>query len=152
MSREEARAGAARAAEALAEDPSVRLIFLFGSAASDEGVDRVRDADLAVLVDPEPDVQTWNRLEVTAARAAAIPLDLVPLHRATIVLAREVAATGRCLFARTPEEETDFVVDANRKYLDFKYYLDEQHRLTAERASRRAQGLDPVGATHGLSD
>lgn len=139
ISREEARAGAARAAEVLAQDPSVRLVFLFGSAASDEGVDRVRDADLAVLVDPEPDVKTWNRLEA-AARAAAIPLDIVPLHRATIVLAREVAATGRCLFARTPEKETDFVVDANRKYLDFKYYLDEQFRLTGERAAARVQG------------
>lgn len=140
ISREEARAGAAKAAEVLAEEPSVRLIFLFGSAAGDEGADRVRDADLAVLIDPEPDIETWNRLEVAAARAAAIPLDLVPLHRATIVLAREVAATGRCLFARTPEEETDFVVDANRKYLDFKYYLDEQFRLTGERAAARAQG------------
>lgn len=152
ISRHEARAGARRAAEVLARVPAVRLVFLFGSAVFDEGTEKVRDADVAVLMRPEPDPEAWRRIESNAALAAKIPLDLVPLHRAGVVLAREVAATGRCLFARTPEEETDFVIDANRRYLDFKPYLDEQYRIAAERAALRAQGMDPTGGAHGLPD
>lgn len=140
ISRQAAREGAERAARALAEEPIVRLVFLFGSAAAADGPAEVRDADLAVLVDPPPEPDAWRRLEAGALSATRIPLDLVPLHRASIVLAREVAVTGVCLFARTPEEEIDFVVEANRRYLDFKPFLEEQWKLSGERAARRVHG------------
>jgi predicted nucleotidyltransferase len=143
LSRKEALAGAERAAEVLAREPSVRLVFLFGSTAATNGPAEVRDADLAVLVAPAPDSRGWRRIEVLASRAAATPLDVVPLHRAGVVLRREVADTGVCLFSRTPEEETDFVVDARRRYLDFKPFLEEQWRLSGERAARRVDGRTP---------
>lgn len=133
--------GAERAAQALASEPDVRLVFLFGSATHEEADHGARDLDLAVLVEPAPDLNAWRHLERVAALAAAVPLDLVPLHRASIVLAREVAVTGECLFTRTPEEETDFVVTANSRYLDFKPFLDEQWRLSGERAAERLRGL-----------
>ena len=138
--RQAAREGAERAARALAEESSVRLVFLFGSAAAVDGPAKVRDADLAVSIDPPPEPDAWRRLEAQALRAARVPLDLVLLHRASVVLAREVAATGVCLFARTPEDELDFVVEANRRYLDFKPLLAEQWKLSGERAARRAHG------------
>lgn len=140
ISRQAAREGAERAARALAEEQSVRLVFLFGSATAADGPAEVRDADLAVLTYPPPEPDTWRLLEARAQRAARIPMDLIPLHRASIVLAREVAVTGVCLFARTPEEEIDFVVEANRRYLDFKPFLEEQWQLSGERAARRAHG------------
>lgn len=143
LSRRQAREGAERASRALAEEPSVRVVFLFGSAAADRDDVRVRDADLAVLVDPPPDPEAWRQLEARALRAARIPLDLVPLHRATTVLAHEVASTGVCLFTRTPGEDTDFVFEATRRYLDFKPFLDRQWELSRERAAERTHARTP---------
>lgn len=67
-------------------------------------------------------------------------VDLVPLARAPIVLAHEVVEGGVCLFARTPEDETDFVTRTRARYWDWKPFLEEQWRLTGERLEERARG------------
>lgn len=59
-----------------------------------------------------------------------------------LLLAREVADTGRCLYAASSDEEVAFITSARMRYLDFRYFLDEQWRLTGERLRARAL---PVG-------
>jgi len=136
----EARAAAARAAQVLARDPGVQLVYLFGSAA-DPGRKLVRDVDLAVLTDPALSLDALMRLRADVVVAAGTPIDLVSLNDAPIVLAHEVATSGKCLYARDPDVETAFVTRALARYWDFKPFLEEQWRLTGERLEGRRRGF-----------
>lgn len=136
---EEAGPRAEEATAALSRDPLVRLVFLFGSAADPEA-DTVRDVDLAVLTDPPLSLDEPLRLRADAVAAAGGPVDLVSLNDAGVVLAWEVADSGRCLFADAPEAETGFVVRARSRYWDFKPYLAAQWRLADERQEERLGG------------
>lgn len=138
ISKEVARALAERAARFLAADPRVRLVFLFGSTA-DPDRPSVRDVDLAVLTHP---MDFWDlmRLQADASLAARGDFDLVWLNEAPPVLAREVTF-GECLYADPPELETEFVTRAHMKYLDWKWYLDEQYRISGERLEELLNGL-----------
>jgi predicted nucleotidyltransferase len=129
-------AAAERAAAILAGDSRVRLVYLFGSAV-DPGVHTVRDVDLAVLLEPPPTFDELLRLRADLVSATGAPLDLVPLDRAPVVLAHEIAETGRCLHADPPERETEFVVRARARYWDWKPFLDEQWRILGERLEDR---------------
>ena len=137
---EEARARAERAAELLAADPRVKLIFLFGSAADPDRTIPVRDVDLAILTDSDLDLWDRIRLQERAAEAAGGEIDLVPLRKAGVILAHEVVETGRCLYADPPELETEFVCRARMRYFDFKPYFDEQWRIAGERLAERRRG------------
>jgi len=130
---------AERAARELARDPRVRLVYLFGSAA-DASRATIRDVDLAVLTDPplSPDELLRLRADVVLATDSAI--DLVSLDDASVVLAWEVADSGRCLYARDADVEIEFVTRARARYWDFKPFLDEQWRLTGERLQERRHG------------
>jgi predicted nucleotidyltransferase len=122
---------------------TARLVFLFGSSADEERTE-VRDIDLAVLSQPPLALDELMRLRADAVAAAGgLPVDLVSLNDASIVLAHEVADTGRCLYARSPDAETDFVVRARARYWDFKPFLDEQWRLTGERLAERSRRGSP---------
>jgi predicted nucleotidyltransferase len=126
----------ARAIELLARDSRVRLVYLFGSAA-DPGDPGSRDIDLAVSAAPPftPDELARRRADLVAD--THLPLDLVSLDGAPVVLAYEVAETGRCVHARDPDAEVEFVTQARARYWDFKPYRDEQWRLAAERLAER---------------
>jgi predicted nucleotidyltransferase len=137
---EAARQRAERAARFLAADPRVKLVYLFGSAADPERKIPVRDVDLAVLIDPPLEFWDFLKLRADVVEAAGGGIDLVPLHEAGVVLAHEVAETGRCLYANPPELDTEFVCRAVMRYLDFKPYLREQWRLTGERLEERLRG------------
>lgn len=137
---EVARERARRAAEMLARDHRVRLVFLFGSAA-DPARNLVRDVDLAVLTDQRLGLYEGLDLRAEAARAAGGDVDLVFLNEAPIVLAHEVAETGICLHADPPEKESEFVSRARMRYFDFKPYLEEQWKLLGERLEERRRGL-----------
>ncbi len=141
ISPEEARARAERAARFLAQDPRVKLIFLFGSAADPDRKIPVRDVDLAILM--EPTLEFWDFLKLSdrTAEAAGGDIDLVPLHQAGVVLTHEVAETGICLHSDPPERATEFVCRAIMRYLDFKHYLDQQWRITGERLEERLRAL-----------
>jgi predicted nucleotidyltransferase len=137
----EARARAERAARFLAQDPRIKLIFLFGSAADPDRQIPVRDVDLAILMEPPPEFWDFLKLSDRAAEAAGGDIDLVPLHEAGVVLVHEVAETGICLHSDPPERATEFVCRAIMRYLDFKYYLDQQWRITGERLEERLRAL-----------
>ena len=138
---EVARQRAERAARFLATDPRVKLVYLFGSAADPERKVPVRDVDLAVLLDPPLEFWDFLKLRARVVEAAGGEIDLVPLNEAGVVLAHEVAETGHCLYADPPDLETEFVCRAVMRYLDFKYYLDEQWRIAGERLEERRRGL-----------
>jgi predicted nucleotidyltransferase len=136
-----AREQAERAARFLAADGRVKLIFLFGSAADPDRKLPVRDVDLAILTEPQLDFREFLELRAGAVEAAGGEIDLVPLNETGVVLAHEVAETGICLHADPPELETEFVCRAVMRYLDFKYYLDQQWALLGERLEKRRRGL-----------
>jgi predicted nucleotidyltransferase len=140
LTREEARARATRAARFLSENPRVVLVYVFGSTVHG-GAPRVRDVDLAVSSRPPLDSGELFALRADVVAATGGPVDLVSLEDASIVLAHEVADTGECLFARTPDVEVEFVTRARARYWDFKPFLDEQWRLLGERL--RERGLGP---------
>lgn len=134
-----ARAAAEEAARELATDARVALVYLFGSAA-DPSATTAADVDLAVLTEPGLDTDALMRLRAHVVEAVHAPLDLVSLNQASIVLAHEVVEHGRCLFARSPEIETEFVVRARARYWDFKPFLETQWRYAGERLRERRRG------------
>lgn len=137
-----ARERAERAARFLAADPRVKLVYLFGSAADPERKIPVRDVDLAVLLGPPLGLWDFLRFKADVEEAAGGEIDLVPLHKAGVVLAHEVVDAGRCLYANPPELETEFVCRAVMRYLDFKPFLQKQRQLIRERREERlSRGL-----------
>jgi predicted nucleotidyltransferase len=139
LSRAAARAAAERAAQVLGKDPRVRLVYLFGSVTDPER-DEVRDVDLAVLCDPPLSTDELLRLRADAAEAAGAVIDLVSLNHASVVLAWEVTNGGACVYASSPDTETDFVTRARSRYWDFQPFLKEQWRLAGERLQERRRG------------
>jgi predicted nucleotidyltransferase len=117
----------------------VRLVYLFGSAA-DPSRDTVRDVDVAILTEPRLDLDELLRLRADLVAAVGVNVDLVSLNDAPIVLAHEVADSGRCLLAVPPEVETDFVVRARARYLDWKPFRDEQWTRAGERLAEHRRG------------
>ena len=139
LSPADARQRAERAARLLAQDQRVSLVYLFGSAAEPSRTS-IRDVDLAVLTDPHLTLEELTRRRADLVSATGAPVDLVSLSEASIVLAYEVVESGVCLYARTPEVETEFVTRARARYWDFKPYRDEQWRLAGERLAERRLG------------
>jgi len=139
MSCAEALAHAERAAALLARDPRVLLVYVFGSAVAPERP-HARDVDLAVLTTPALSLVELMRLRADIVDATRAPIDLVSLNEASIVLAHEVADSGRCLYARMPDAEVDFVTRARARHWDFKPYRDAQWRLAGERLAERRRG------------
>lgn len=93
-----ASAAADRAAQCLRKDPRVRLVCLFGSSTDSERAE-VGDVDLAVLCDPPVSMPELQKLRADLMAAVGADLDVVSLNHASVVLAWEVADSGRCLYA-----------------------------------------------------
>jgi predicted nucleotidyltransferase len=127
---------AKRAASFLARDPRVRLIYVFGSAV-DPSAAAVRDVDLGIWAEPALSGRELLELGARASAAVGGRLDVVALNRAPVVLAREVADSGICLYADPPEMETAFVTRARARYWDFKPFLDVQWQNAGERLRER---------------
>jgi predicted nucleotidyltransferase len=139
MSSAEAMAHAERAAALLARDPRIVLVYVFGSSVTPERP-QARDVDLAVLTVPALALDELMRLRADLVDATRAPIDLLSLNDASIVLAHEVADSGRCLYARTPDAQVDFVTRARARFWDFKPYRDAQWRLAGERLAERQRG------------
>lgn len=130
---------ARRAADWLAEDSRVRLVYLFGSAADDK-IESPRDVDLAIAADPAIDAAELLRIRADLSGRGLGDLDLVSLDRASVTLCHEVAEHGICLFSRAPEDELDFVTRARSRFWDFSPYLATQWQLAGERLEARRHG------------
>ena len=131
-----ARERATIAAARLAEEPRVRLVFLFGSTAAPDR-ENVRDIDLGIWTETALDLRELLRLREKAERGLGLELDLVLLNEASVVLAWEVVKYGECLYAADPDEELQFVTRSKHRYWDFKPFLETQWRLTGERLEER---------------
>jgi hypothetical protein len=105
---------------------------------------RAREAGAAaarlLADDPRVELVYLMRLRADVVAAIGVPLDLIALNHAPVVLMHEVVEHGRCLFARNPETETDFVVRARARYWDFKPFLETQWRYAGERLQERQRG------------
>ena len=139
LSPEDAQRKAERAAEFLGRDPRVRLVYLFGSLA-DRARAAARDVDLAIMTTQPLTLDDLLKLRADLVLAVGGPIDLVSLNDAPVVLAWEVADSGRCLYAADADAETEFVTRARSRYWDFKPFLDEQWRLAGERLEERQRG------------
>jgi len=137
-----ARESAERAAHYLAGNPCVQLVYGFGSATQRDRA-TVRDVDLAVLTDPPLTLEDLTKRQADVISVTRAPIDLVSLNDAPIVLAHEIVESGTCLYARTPDAETEFVTRARARYWDFRPYRDEQWRLAGERLAERQHGSWP---------
>ncbi len=139
LSAADARQRAERAARILAQDPRVDLVYLFGSAVhADQST--VHDVDVAVLTDRPLALDELMRRRADLVSATGAAIDLVSLNDAPIILAHEVVQAGVCLYARTPDIETEFVTRARARYWDFKPYREEQWRLAGQRLEERRLG------------
>ena len=139
MKAAEARALARTLAEELGADPRVQLVYVFGSAADPDAAE-VRDLDLAIGGAPSFSREELLAMAARLGSTTGITLDLVPLERAPVVLAHEIANHGTCLLARPPEAETSFVLRARDAYWDFKPLLEQQWRLAGARQEARLRG------------
>ena len=135
----DARVAAERASAVLARDQRVQLVFLFGSTVDPDRRD-VRDVDLAILTEPSLDLEELLRLRADLVASTGARIDLVSLNEAPIVLAHEIVDSGRCLFARSSDIETEFVVRARARYLDWQPFRDEQWKQSGQRSEGRHRG------------
>lgn len=97
----------------LLEARSVRLAYVFGSMAGDEG--EAGDVDLAILTESEPAYTLRADLEEALGTRR---LDLVDLRRASPRLRFHVVREGRLLFASDDETLNRFVLDTLHLYRD----------------------------------
>ena len=96
--------------------------------------------DVAFLARPPLSFDEVLTLNAESSALAEGEIELVQINDAPVVLAYEIADSGRCLFARDPQEEVEFVTRARLRYWDFKPYLEEQSRLSGERQRERLRG------------
>lgn len=142
-----------RLVEHLRSRPEILLAYLFGSAAEGH-THALSDLDIAVLVDPEHfqelDACTpWGYQASLAAELMGIlarnDVDLVLLHRASPLLAREVIRFGRLLYCRDEQTRVAFEVRVYQAYLDTKHLREIQRSYLYEAARTGQFGRPEVG-------
>jgi predicted nucleotidyltransferase len=126
----------ARAVAILSAEPRVRVVFLFGSAARPGSVPP-RDLDLALCARPPLALPELLRLQGRLQEAVRPPVDLVSLDDAPIVLAHEIVEGGRCLYARSPDDETEIVTRTRMRWWDWLPVRARQWQASGERLEDR---------------
>jgi predicted nucleotidyltransferase len=127
---------ARRAARQLAADPRIRVVYLFGSAAR-AGRVPPRDLDLAVLAQPALRLRELLHIQGELQQQLGVPVDLISLNDAPIVLAHEVVEGGRCLYARSPDDETELVTRTRMRWWDWLPVRRAQWQASGERLEER---------------
>jgi predicted nucleotidyltransferase len=126
-----------RATGILSADPRVRLVYLFGSAAR-PGATEPRDLDLAISAQPPLALAALLQLQGRLQEALpGVPVDLVGLDGAPIVLAHEIVEGGRCLYARSPDDETEWVTRTRMRWFDWLPVRERQWQASAARLEER---------------
>lgn len=121
--------------DVLAADSSVRLAYLFGSAARGEQGQR-SDVDVAVLAEGPLGLESTALLAERLERAISFRcrVDVVDLRAASPVLAAEVVRDGIVLLERDAELRFGFEIDAIRRFEDTRPLRRAQHELLREAA------------------
>jgi predicted nucleotidyltransferase len=114
----------------------VRVVYLFGSAARPGSIPP-RDLDLAVCARPPLSLPELLQLQGRAQEAIHLPLDLVSLDDAPIVLAHEIIEGGRCLYTRSPDDETELVTRTRMRWWDWLPVRERQWQASGERLEDR---------------
>lgn len=120
----------------LGADPRVRVVYLFGSA-SRPGPVAPRDLDLAICARPPLDLPALLELQGRLQEALHVAVDLVSLDGAPIVLAHEVIEGGRCLYSRSPDDETELVTRTRMRWWDWLPVRERQWQASGERLEER---------------
>jgi predicted nucleotidyltransferase len=117
---------------ALASDPRIDAIWLFGSRAREEG-DALSDVDLAVLarLDLDSGLLWDGELEWTSLAVQILGTDEVAvqaLNRLPVALREPMLRDAKLLWSRTPEVAADFVARTLKAYLDLAPHLHRYDR------------------------
>jgi predicted nucleotidyltransferase len=121
-----------RLVDALAGQPQLDAVWLFGSRARGEA-DALSDVDIAVLAAKSVPPSTlwdyqleWIGLAVDALGTDEVGLEVV--NRLPVALRHSILRDARLLWARAPELAADFLSHTVKEYLDLKPYLDRYDR------------------------
>ncbi len=125
-----------RAVAMLSAEPRVRVVFLFGSAARPGSVPP-RDLDLAICARPPLALPELLQLQGRLQENAGVAVDLVSLDDAPIVLAHEIIEGGRCLYSRSPDDETELVTRTRMRWWDWLPVRERQWQSSGERLEDR---------------
>jgi len=120
---------------ALRDDETVRLAYLFGSHAQGRA-DKTSDVDVAVLTESDDNelrqlVALKTTLEEVVDRT--VDVTLVPVRGTGPRLLNQVLQYGDLLYTRDEKTRVDFETSARSKYLDMKPHIDQYHRRVKER-------------------
>jgi len=112
----------------IAAYPEIKSAYLFGSTA--QGIARSSsDVDIAIRCTPDLSPESYFNLRLKLIEAVEDALnrktDIVILNTASLKMIRQVIRHGVLLYAENPENETDYAVQKQREYFDFKYYMDK---------------------------
>jgi predicted nucleotidyltransferase len=121
-------------AEALAADPDIDVVYLFGSVARGR-VSPLSDIDIGILLGGHvPEAEHFHRrlkyIGLCADILRADRVDVVILNKAPLVLAYEVVSPQKVLVERNREHRVAFEASTVMKYLDFKPVLNVQVEYT----------------------
>jgi hypothetical protein len=107
----------------LRDGPPLRLAVLFGSRAKG-GAKTGSDVDIGI-VPGDPALALREELALAAALSAAAgeEVDLVRLDRDDLLLGREIAQTGACLFEAAPGVFSAYRATAMSRWIDFEETL-----------------------------
>ena len=122
----------AQLVEALARDPRIEAVWLFGSRARGEA-DALSDVDLAVLARLDAgSSELWDwQLEWTALSAEVLGTDEVAvqaINRMPVAHRHGILRDARLLWARSAERAADLEAITLKQYLDLKPHLDNYDR------------------------
>jgi predicted nucleotidyltransferase len=124
---------------ALASDPRIDAVWLFGSRARQEA-DALSDVDLAVLARPDLDRDLlwhaeldWTGLAGQVLGTAEVAVQA--LSRLPLALREPILRDAKLLWSRAPELAADFVACTLKAYLDLAPYLDRYDRDLFQQAA-----------------
>jgi uncharacterized protein len=117
----------------LLAEPDVDLAYLFGSRAREEAL-ASSDVDIALLASAPLPLLRLGALQERLAHALQMPVDVVDLHAAPPLLAREVVLEGIPVLVVDPAVKLDFEMAAIRRWEDTRRMRLEQQELLRERA------------------
>lgn len=108
--------------ERFAREPTIRAVWILGSAATDRLRDD-SDVDFAIYYTPGTvrDLAAHGGLVLDLERMLGRTVDLGQLRSSNLVYAVQATQKGELLYARDPEEATAFTSRMQSLYLDLKH-------------------------------